>query len=143
MRSSPGLLSLAVLALIALGAGSAHAADDKPMPEHKITQAESYVGLDPMYATILDNGKPAGLLLVSIGLDIPDARLRAEAVRAMPVLRDFYLRSLMAFTATAVRPWRQPDVDMIARRLQRVTDRALKTKGAQVLMGQIMIRISR
>ena len=61
----------------------------------------------------------------------------------MPVLRDFYLRNLMTYTAAAVRPWRQPDVEMIARRMQGVTDRALHSKGAQVLLGQVMIRISR
>ena len=96
-----------------------------------------------MYATILDKGRPAGLLLVSIGLDIPDTALRAKAQRALPILRDYYVRNLMSFTAAAVRPWRQPDVEVIAARLQRVTDRALHTKGAQVLLGQVMLRISR
>jgi hypothetical protein len=143
MRSSGPILALAALLLVALGPASARAGDDKPMPEHKITQAESYVGLNPMYATILDNGRPVGLLLVSIGLNIPDEHLRSETIRALPVLRDFYLRNLMTYTATAVRPWRQPDVEMIARRMQGVTNRALHSKGAQVLLGQVMIRISR
>ena len=81
MRSSGPILALAALLLVALGPASARAGDDKPMPEHKITQAESYVGLNPMYATILDNGRPVGLLLVSIGLNIPG---RTSAQRNHP-----------------------------------------------------------
>jgi hypothetical protein len=134
-----------LLALFALGIAPARAADagDKTAPEHKITQAESYVGLDPMYATILDNGRPVGLLLVSIGLDIPNAELRDQANRALPLLRDSYVRSLMTFTAVAVRPWRQPDVSIIATRLQHVTDKVLRRNGAKVLLGQIVIQISK
>ncbi len=136
-------LLLYLLAAFAAGLASARADEDKQMPAHKITQAKSYVGLNPMYATILDNGRPVGLLLVSIGLDIPDEDLRAQVERALPVLRDSYVRNLMTFTAAAVRPWRQPDVDVIAKRLQRVTDRTLHRKGAQVLLGQIVIRVTR
>ena len=145
MRSGANRLALLLFLLAAFAAGlaSARADEDKPRATHKITQAESYVGLNPIYATVLDNGRPVGLLLVSIGLDIPDTALRAQAERALPILRDSYVRNLMTFTAAAVRPWRQPDVEVIARRLQRVTDRALKTKGAQVLLGQVMLRISR
>jgi len=42
-----------------------------------------------------------------------------------------------------VRPWQQPDVSVIADRLQRVTDRALKKKGARVLLAQVAMRITR
>lgn len=62
---------------------------------------------------------------------VPDAGLRKEAGHAMPVLRDAYVRSLVAFTAAAVRPWQQPEVDIIARRLQGVTDRTLHWQGAR------------
>ena len=58
----------------------------------------------------------------------------------MPVLRDAYVRNLMAFTANAVRADEQPDVTMIADRLQAVTDRALKRKGAKVLLAQVAIQ---
>jgi hypothetical protein len=60
----------------------------------------------------------------------------------MPVLRDAYIRNLMAFTANVVRTDSQPDVGMIADRLQAVTDRALKKKGAKVLMAQVAIRVT-
>lgn len=137
-------LALAATLGTSLAATPARADDDaKQMAEHKITQAKSFVPMDPMYATILDNGRPVGLLLVAIGLNIQNDDLRGRAQTALPVLRDAYLQNMMTFAATAVRPWEQPDVVVIAARLQRVTDRVLQTKGAQVLLAQVMIRVTR
>jgi hypothetical protein len=61
----------------------------------------------------------------------------------MPVLRDAFVRNLMNFGTTAVRAERQPDVTVIADRLQGVTDRALGRKGAKLLLAQIAMRISK
>src|SRR5271155_4494116 len=110
MRSS----ALALSFLLVL-AGAADAADP-PAPEHKVTQSESYIMLPPMYATIMDGERTGGMLMVAVGLDIPDPQLRAEADRAMPVLRDAFVRSLLAFTGTHVRLAEQPDVVAIADR---------------------------
>ena len=62
------------------------------------------------------------------GKPVPDGELgeltfTTLTKQALPLLRDAYLRNMMQFAATAVRPWKQPDVNDIARRLQRVTDR--------------------
>jgi flagellar basal body-associated protein FliL len=131
-----------VFALLFTFAGSARA-EDTPAPEHKITQRESYTMLEPMYATVIDGDKPAGTLMVAIGLDIPNVTLRADAARAMPLLRDAYVRSLMVFAWSHVRPWVQPDVGEIADRLQRVTDKTLKRPGARVLLAQVVVRITK
>ena len=112
-------------------------------PEHKITQSESYLTVDPFYTTIVSDNHAGGMLMVGIGLDVPNAALRDEVTRSLPVLRDAYLRNLMAFTASAVRTDAQPDVAAIAGRLQSVTDRALKIKGAQVLLAQVALRVTR
>jgi hypothetical protein len=128
-----GLLAVAAPAL----------ADEPSVPVHKVTQSESYVMVDPIYSTVFDAGKPAGTLMVAIGLNIPDAKLRSIAERAMPLLCDDYLRSLMNFTSSAVRPSQQPDVSEIAARLQRVTDRALRKKGARVLLAEVAMHITR
>ena len=108
-----------------------------------MTQSKSFIALDPFYTTIYDAGRPVGMLMVAIGLDIPDESLRTEVDSGMPLLRDYYLRNLSSFAATAVRPWQQPDVVEIADRLQRVTDRALHRPGAKVLLAQVALRISR
>lgn len=95
-------------------------ADEQAAPVHKVIQSESYTMIEPMYATMFDAGRASGTLMVAIGLDIPDAKLREAANHAMPLLRDDYVRSLMSFTSAAVRPCEQPDVTQIAARLQRV-----------------------
>ncbi len=58
------------------------------------------------------------------------------------MLRDAYVRNLLAFAVTAVRVDAQPDVGVIAQRLQAVTDRALKKKGATVLLAQVALRVT-
>jgi flagellar basal body-associated protein FliL len=138
MRSTAFFASLMLAALAAQPACA-----DGSMPEHKITQSESYIMLEPMYATIIDSNRPSGMLMVAIGLDIPDAKLRAQVERAMPLLRDDYVRSLMSYAWSYIRPWQQPDVADIADRLQRVTDRALHRPGARVLLAEVGTRITR
>ena len=140
MRQSALLAFFVAFALAAPSVAGGSAA--KKSPVHKITQSASYLMIDPIYTTIMDGNKPQGLLMIGIGLDVPNAALRAEAEHALPVLRDVYVRNLMAFTATSVRPWRQPDVSDIADRLQRATDRALGKPGARILLAQVAMRLS-
>lgn len=147
MRKAFALLMTLAIAL-AVPAGAASGGDkdkdkkDRKPAVHKITQSASYLMLDPIYTSILDGSRPQGLLMVGIGLDVPDPVLRGRADKAMPVLRDAYVRNLMAFTATAVRSYQQPDVTLIADRLQGVTDRVLQKKGARVLLAQVAMRLN-
>jgi flagellar basal body-associated protein FliL len=142
MHVAPTVLALGAL----LGAGLPASGEDAPKaqkaPEHKTTQSKSYIMVDPIYATIVADNRPAGMLMVGVGLDVPNEELHAEVSRSMPVLRDAYIRNLMTFTANVVRTDAQPDVGVIADRLQAVTDRALKKKGAKILLAQIAIRVT-
>ena len=131
---------LAVLLAFALAAPAGAA---KTAAVHKITQSESYLMIDPIYTTIMDGNHIAGLLMIGIGLDVPNGELRAQTEKRMPVLRDVYVRSLLAYSATSVRPWRQPDVGEIADRLQRVTDRTLGRQGARILLAQVAMRLTK
>ena len=137
------LLALAVFALAVMpGRAAEHGEKAQKAPEHKTTQSESYIMVDPIYTTIVSDNRVAGMLMIGAGLDVPNAHLREEVTRSMPVLRDAYIRNLMTFTANVVRTDTQPDVEMIADRLQAVTDRALKKKGAKVLLAQVAIRVT-
>jgi flagellar basal body-associated protein FliL len=146
MRRAPILAVVVFAALAAPWAGPAAGAEDGPKkgkaPEHKQTQSKSYIMVDPIYTTIVADNRAAGMLMIGAGLDVPDAALRDEVDRSMPVLRDAYIRNLMTFTANMVRTDAQPDVAVIADRLQGVTDRALKRKGARVLLAQVAIRVT-
>ncbi|HXC57166.1 MAG TPA: hypothetical protein VNU97_17835 [Rhizomicrobium sp.] len=143
MRSASFVAALLLATLLAAPARADDGDDSGKTPKHKVTQADSYLMVDPMYSAILDGDRPVGLLMIGIGLDIPDAKLRGEAVHAMPVLRDAFVRNLMNYSTTSVRPWRQPDVVEIANRLQAVADRALGRKGARVLLAQVAMRITK
>jgi len=144
MRSVRLLSALALAIALASPARADDGNDgDGKKPKHKVTQSDSYIMVDPMYSTILDGDRPVGMLMVGVGLDIPDKKLRGEAEHAMPVLRDAYVRNLMNFATTSVRAWRQPDVTQIADRLQAVTDRALGRKGAKLLLAQVALRITK
>ena len=146
MRSAPLAALLLSAALLAVPARADDGGDDsgggKP-PKHKVTQSDSYLMIDPMYLPIFDGDQPVGMLMIGVGIDIPDAKLRAEAVHAMPILRDGFVRNLMNFSTTSVRSWRQPDVEAIGDRLQGVTDRVLRRKGARLLLAQVAMRITK
>ncbi len=75
---------------------AAPALADDPAPKHKDTQSDSFILIEPMYTTVVDAGRANGMLLVAIGLDIPDPVLRGQATLGLPVLRDAYVRSLMS-----------------------------------------------
>jgi flagellar basal body-associated protein FliL len=142
MRLCPAVFVIAAL----MGASLPVRAEDAPKaqkaPEHKTTQSKSYIMVDPIYTTIVADNRAAGMLMIGAGLDVPDERLREEINRSMPVLRDAYIRNLMTFTTNMVRTDAQPDVGLIADRLQAVTDRALRKKGAKVLLAQVAIRVT-
>ena len=139
-------LPLTTLLLAALAISPVLAADggDKAQkaPEHKTTQSKSYIMVDPIYTTIVTDNRASGMLMVGAGIDVPDEKMREVVTRSLPVLRDAYIRNLMAFTANVVRTDTQPDVGTIAERLQAVTDRALKKKGARILLAQVAIRVT-
>jgi len=141
MRSYVRAIFLVMLS-VAVVPARAEDEDNKKGAVHKVTQSKSYLMVDPIYTTIVANDRPAGLLMIGIGIDVPDETLRGEAEHAMPVLRDAYVRNMMAFAATSVRTWRQPDVVEIADRLQGVTDRALGRKGAKILLAQVAMRLT-
>ena len=135
----PIRIAVVALALLNMGGTELWAAE----AQRKTTQSESFVAIEPMYATILEGSKPRGLLMIELGLDIPDTEMRDRVNHALPALRDAYVRSLIAYGSTAVRAWRQPSVDDIADRMQTITDRLMGGPGAKVLMAQTAIRVTR
>ena len=144
LRLRPFLFLFAALAVGVLSGAEARAAEaNGPSAQHKTTQSESYVIIEPLYASILDGARSHGLLLVELGLDVPDEKLRDKVNQSLPTLRDAYVRSLLTYAATSVRAWRQPNVEDIATRMQAITDRVMGQPGARVLMAQTAIRLTR
>src|ERR1700753_3037968 len=97
MRSS---LQAFVIAAIALCIVPARADDDaKKKPAHKVTQSESYLMIDPIYATIVSGDHPVGLLMIGVGIDVPNEKLRGEAEDAMPVISEAFVSNVTAYCA--------------------------------------------
>lgn len=142
LRSALAALILLGCALPALAAEHGGGGEKKPQKAagHKISQSPSWIELQDFYTTIVGSNRATGMLMVRVGLDVPDAKMRENVERSMPVLRDAYLRSLMSYTATYTRLDTPPDAIAIADRLQGVTDRALNKKGARVLLRQVALR---
>lgn len=109
---------------------------------HVISTSPSYIGVDPIYTTILDGDAVVGTMMLGIGLDVPDPRLHDEVSHMMPKLRDLYVRSMLYYTSVSIRPWRAPDVADLAAQLQQATDRHLKRKGVRVLLAQVAMRMN-
>ena len=86
---------------------------------------------------------PVGMLMIGVGLDIPDAKLRGEAVarhagaarrlRAQPDELQHHLGAQLE-TARRRRDRRSP---------AGVTDRALGRKGAKLLLAQVAMRVTK
>jgi flagellar basal body-associated protein FliL len=143
MRLRHAVLCLATAISLVWGSRAALAAEANAPAQRKTTQSESYIPIEPMYASILEGIRPRGLLLIELGLDVPDGKLRERITQNLPALRDAYLRALLTYAATAVRPSRQPNVEDIASRMQAITNRVVGREGAKVLMAQTAIRLTR
>jgi hypothetical protein len=98
----------------------------------------SYLQLETLTATVVHSDGRRGVLTVDIGLDIPDAGLRARATLSKPRLRAAFVQRLQIY-ATGIAPDAPPDPDYLSRALQQETDRALGRPGAKVLLGAILV----
>jgi len=55
---------LGLLTFLPLAALGAEEAGDKKSSEHKLTQSVSYLPLDPIYTTIVEDNRAQGMLMV-------------------------------------------------------------------------------
>jgi len=100
--------------------------------------AETYIPLPICTATIVHGDGRRGVLSIELGVDIPDAALRARAQQGAPRLRAAFNTAAQGFAAAGLRPGWPPDIDQLAAALQRAADGALGRPGARVLLGTVM-----
>ena len=131
----------AAFSLIAL-AGPAQASEpDKE--QRRITSAETYVPAPTLSAPITANYVFAGLLVVDLGFDVPDAKLRTRVGVLQPKLTDAMRSALADYTYARFRPGGAPDPDRIESMLQQAADRTLGVAGARVLLANVMVQRGR
>jgi len=151
----PWLLLAAALSVCALpqpslasGAKEGKEAKDKkgdsakaPKKQRPITSLESWVMVDPFSVTVVQEDRIRGKVLVSFGMDVPDADLREKAELLMPRLQDAWLSQLNLYAATTVRPGKPANIAEVSNILQTVADRVLGKTGTKVLIASVIINM--
>lgn len=145
----PWLLLAAALSMSALSQPSlaGESKDGKkeepkaPKKQRPITSLESWVMVDPFSVTVVQEDRIRGKILVSFGMDVPDAQLREKAELLMPRLQDAWLNQLNLYAATTVRPGKPANITEVSNILQTVADRVLGKAGAKVLIASVIINM--
>jgi len=99
----------------------------------------SYVIINAMNVSIIQNARVRGMLQIELGLDVPDDDLRETAIQLAPRLQDAYLIALRHYTTNQLKLYQVPDANLIGNILQNVTTQVLGEEGAIVLLSQIML----
>ena len=99
----------------------------------------SYVIINAMNVSIIQDARVRGMLQIELGLDVPDDELRETAIQLAPRLQDAYLIALRHYTTNQLQLYHVPDANLIGDILQNVTTQVLGEEGAIVLLSQIML----
>ena len=129
-------LRTVLLALALCGSGTSAFAGAKA-PEHRGGPI-TYVHLPGLTTNVLRSNGRWGVVTIEAGLDIQDEKLRIRVQKSIPVLMDAYTRA-MAGIGPGVRPGSEPDLDLVSKSLQSVTNRVLGRPGAIFLVGSVII----
>ena len=98
----------------------------------------TYFALDPINAIVLRRDGRRGVMSVDAGLEVKDPVLMERAQASTPRLRAAFAQVLMIYAA-GLRGGAAPDIDYMARELQKAADRVLGKPGSRVLLGSAMI----
>lgn len=110
-----------------------------PKKQRPITSLESWVMVDPFSVTVVQEDRIRGKVMVSFGMDVPDAELRERAELIMPRLQDAWLTALNLYASTTVRPGRPANITEVSGLLQSTADRVLGKPGARVLIASVIV----
>ncbi len=125
-------LFVAGLALAAAPALAARA------EERKKGGGETFIQLSTLTANVTRINGRRGVMTVEVGIDVPDAGLRARAQESTPLLHAAYGDALRTYAA-GLPPGGLPDPDYLQRQFQRLTDTTLGRPGATLLLGTVLV----
>lgn len=77
-------------------------------------------------------------MTVEVGVDTPDAALRARVAQSAPRLRAAY-SAVVQQAAAALLPGSPPDVERLVAQLQAATNTVMGRAGARLLIGTVMV----
>lgn len=125
-------------AAAASGGGAAPQQQAPATRQERLTSAPTYLPLPTFSAGVLQRYSTSGLLVVDMGLDIPDPTLLRRARLNEPRLRDAMRTALATYATTYYRDRTAPEPTQITRLMQQATDRILGAPGARVLLANII-----
>jgi hypothetical protein len=135
-----GLL-IAVFAALAAPAAAAGGGAPEQAPasrQERLTSAETYVPLPTFSAAVLQRQSTAGMIVVDIGVDVPDEALRRRARLNAPRLRDALRTAIALYASTYYRDRTAPAPAVLTRLMQQSVDRVLGAPGARVLIANLI-----
>lgn len=98
----------------------------------------TYFALDPINAVVLRRDGRRGVMTLETGLEVKDPELMKRAQASTPRLRAAFAQVLMVYAA-GLRGGAAPDMDYVARELQKAADQVLGKPGSKVLLGSALI----
>lgn len=128
------LVLAAVLSAAPLAAPSLVLAEEGKKKEEPVT----YFALAPINAVIMRRDGRRGVITLETGLEVKDPELMKRAQASTPRLRAAFAQVLMVYAA-GLRGGAAPDMDYVARELQKVADQVLGKPGSKVLLGSALI----
>jgi len=137
--STAGALTLAGLALAAEPASAqGHEDGGASRQQQRLTSAESYVALPTLTVAVMAQSSARGALVIDLGLDVPDAALRARVQAMQPRLVDALRTTLSTYSTSYYRDRTAPDPTLLCRLMQQSVDRLLGRPGARFLIANII-----
>lgn len=125
------------LAAIATAAAATPAAAASSGGGGSSSQA-SYLGLPTVTGNVRRPGGSLGVMTVEIGVDTPDAALRARVAQSAPRLRAAYAQVVQQ-SAAVLLPGAPPDIERLVAQLQTATNTVMGRAGARLLIGTVMV----
>ncbi len=123
------LVGLAAPAMAAGGGGSS---------QKRTTASEHFIEFRGLASAVVNRARPAGMLQVEFGLEVPDEHLHERAMRLLPLLRAECAEALRAYAGDMYTFGSPPDAEQVATLMQRRVDDALGGPGAQVVLAMVI-----
>lgn len=133
MRRRQLIASLVLAAVLGASPGLAFASAAK-----KEEKAVTYFALDPINAVVLRRDGRRGVMTVETGLEVRDPELMKRAQASTPRLRAAFAQVLMIYAA-GLRGGAAPDIDHVARELQKAADQVLGKPGSKIMLSSAML----
>jgi len=106
----------------------------------KLGGSASFLPIQAVAVTIMKNYRPAGVIQVDFGLEIPDDALRTRAQALAPVIRDAMHAATSTYLNTSYQVGQVPNADRLAAMLQSVADRQLGAGKTKLYLVSIVVR---